>query len=279
MLAELIDRTIATVKLARNKLFLYRMVGYLKQQKRTPKIHHFNLTREPDQKVSLRPLIILHLYYTEMAEEFATRLAKINHTFDLVITLTQESETAISQFNSIHHCQNLKVLITENKGRDIFPFVAALKQLDLSSYNAICKIHSKKSPQLETGDAWRNTILDRLLTTEAVAKIENILNFDKHFGLIGPQESLLFSKACYYNSEWTYKFLKKLNYQFNEIPFFAGTMFWINPKIAPQIIDFETRHFHYSNPSHYQPDRLPEHAMERIFTPIALSLEHNLYVI
>jgi len=87
--------------------------------------------------------IIFHVFYIDIWEEIKNYLAQINLTYDLYITVPEnmEDEDIISIFNDHPHVTIYK---TENRGRDVLPFLQVMSIIGTDTYKYICKLHTKK---------------------------------------------------------------------------------------------------------------------------------------
>lgn len=180
--------------------------------------------------------VILHLYYTELIDEISAYLLNIPEKFDLFISVVDMSSVTIveEKLNALENA-SLYLYLVENKGRDVGPFLSILNSGILDQYYYICKIHSKKSLYSENGAIWRNQIYDELLgSTSKILSIIKAFQNDPLIGIIGPEHSYLTN-----NEFWGANFnrvrlltesvgIKKIEIS---LGFFAGTMFWFNPKV------------------------------------------------
>ena len=57
-----------------------------------------------------------------------------------------------------------------NRGRDVLAFLQWLGVAPQQRIEVVCKIHTKRSPHLPQGDAWRRDMLDKLLGSERVMR-------------------------------------------------------------------------------------------------------------
>ncbi|MDX2345900.1 MAG: rhamnan synthesis F family protein, partial [Legionella sp.] len=94
--------------------------------------------RKQDTKIA----VIVHLYYLDLLEEILNYLKNIQEPFDLYITTPFEADIR-HIFNILDaHNQSVTIMLIENRGRDIAPFIALYQSELLSSYSAILKLHS-----------------------------------------------------------------------------------------------------------------------------------------
>jgi len=110
--------------------------------------------------------VVLHLYYLDMWDEFAALLEQQYFAFDLWITLTDDGPSGRAQTlrtEILIRFPRARVHVVPNHGRDIYPFIWMLGSGVLSPYEAVCKLHSKKSPHRADGDAWRQDLTQGVL--------------------------------------------------------------------------------------------------------------------
>jgi lipopolysaccharide biosynthesis protein len=232
----------------------------------------------------------LHLFYTDLAEEFISYLKRINSAFDLYVTFVKDDQFAMYKIHKrIPHAH---FLMCENRGKDIGGLITFLNHVDLLSYDLILKIHSKKSlnshfyineikrfdKSIENGDDWRKLLLDSLIPRNGVEKIIEKFAEDDKIGMMGPQKFLAFSSDG--NEPMLGKLCNDLGldpYFDKTLIYFAGSMFWIRPDILHKI-----KQKAYSSTDFAEGNILNgglEHAFERIFGSIAESLGYRVNVI
>jgi len=208
--------------------------------------------------------IIVHLFYFEMWEEILTYLNNIPFSFDLFISINVDLESnkiceLIARFPDVN------ILISDNRGRDILPFLHFFKKIYPLNYKLICKIHTKKSPHMENGDFWRSALFNSLLGSQnQIIKITQALNKVK-IGMVIPKGyALKYKKWKGSNHKTVVEFAKKNKISFtSKFLFPAGSMFWCKPSSIKQLAFLE------------KPDKFPidngaidgtlAHAYERIF--------------
>lgn len=213
--------------------------------------------------------VVVHLFYLELLDEIMSYLKNIPRKFDLFISVVSissaiEVEKRLKHFNNA----NIYVYCVKNQGRDVAPFISLLNTGVLSRYKYVCKIHSKKSLYSVEGSNWRRDIFNELLGSPS--KILSILHaFESYsnLGIIGPEKSYLSDDQFWgANKEKVRELSLKVGIDENDIylGFFAGTMFWFNPKaievlksLKISVDDFE--------PENGVQDGSLAHAIERIF--------------
>lgn len=132
----------------------------------------------------------LHLFYTDLLEEFLDYFQNIPCPFDLYIScvkgadkgkIRQKAKESLKQLNQVEVC------ICKNRGRDIAPFYVTFGR-ELEHYEYLLHVHSKKSKHIEKGGAdWRVYSLRNLLgSRELVEEILRRFAQEPDTGLIYP---------------------------------------------------------------------------------------------
>ncbi|SFV59605.1 Possible glycosyltransferase [hydrothermal vent metagenome] len=146
------------------------------------------------------------------------------------------------------------------------PFLGLLPRL--MEYEFICKLHSKKSVEIESGDAWRKLLYYDLIGSDSIVK-KNIKRFedDKNLGMITGKNLIL--NGVHFNLD-NQKNLQNLASQAKisfspEYSFPAGTMFWLRLEIfAPLLPLIENNTLKFEEELG-QTDHTLAHALERFF--------------
>jgi rhamnosyltransferase len=213
--------------------------------------------------------VVLHLFYPELLQEIIEQIALIPEKFDLIVTVTN-LETGLFARCMIREKLLLEpiVVIVENRGRDVLPFVHLINRGLLENYEIVCKIHSKKSLYSEKGSQWRQEILTELLGTKSnLISILNEFRTNPKIGIFGPSKTYL-TQPEYWgaNRERLQSLAAKLRLTNGEIQlrFFAGTMFWIRSTILKRIADLKLTPEDFEEECGQQDGTLA-HAIERLF--------------
>lgn len=146
--------------------------------------------------------IQLHLYYTDLTEEFASYFENIPFTFDILVSMTdREKEEYVRQrFEKIKNVGKVVIKFVPNRGRDVAPFIVSFGR-ELSEYDFVCHIHSKKS--LFTGGEqteWRKYLLDGLMGSEETVRCNfYALVHEEKVGLLYPDS---FKCMPYWGHTW-----------------------------------------------------------------------------
>ena len=177
---------------------------------------------------------------------------------------------------------NCYIIQTSNRGRDIRPFIVALRKANELGYQIGCKVHTNKSLHLFEGDEWRVRLFSSLIPNVDYVKkvVQRFSNFPT-IGLLASKISLhnLAEPALHVNNtQWLNTFLGKLGkdkligkYEFD---FPAGSMFWFRTVALSQLLTDDFLSLDEFEFEAGQLDGTAAHAVERI---IGLLPMHNLF--
>jgi rhamnosyltransferase len=226
-------------------------------------VHH----SRPDAARS-RIAVALHLFYADLLPEMLRRLDALMEPFDLFVTTPFEADVASIVDRASTAAENTAVVVTENRGRDVRPFLMLLRAGMLDRYAIALKIHGKKSAYSQHGDEWRRQLLADLVGNSLTARRSIRLLEDPAIGMVGSLRSFLsdprFMGANRMRLAHLMDSLPGPGASDAEIAFYAGTMFWFRPpaltplaKLPATLLDFE--------PEEGQRDGTLAHAIERAF--------------
>lgn len=223
--------------------------------------------------------VVLHLYYEDLAAEFASYLSNIPFPFDLFITTHAKADLELIKktFSDCRAMNRLEISVCANQGRDVAPFLAMFSKLLDNGYDICCKIHSKKSTFNQGHGTWRKYLLGNLLGSPEIIKA-NLSYFleDQKIGILYPRSYLgveAYNDADPWHENWTKseKLAKRLGISVSRgmfLDFPSGSMFWFRPSALIPLHELEitTDEFDAENG---QLDATLAHAVERMFGLIA----------
>ncbi len=194
------------------------------------------------------PLIAVHahVFYPELTEETLGFVSNIPFPFDLCITTdTAEKKEEILRYlarlDTSSVPARVNVSVQPNKGRDIAPFLSAMRGV-FSRYRYICHIHTKKSAHLDCGNAWRRYLLRNLLGSETLVR-EILYMFEQEpaLGLVFPQNLDLVRPGVGWlkNRKPAKALMRRMGFP-GRLPrknttFPAGDMFWMRTDAVRQM--------------------------------------------
>lgn len=115
-----------------------------------------------DRKVALH----IHAYYPELLGEIVKRLAHNAARPHLFVTVTSAAQRAVAEA-ALEACPTPATLeVVPNRGRDLFPFLAALTSGAMAGYELVGHLHTKRSVDVadpELGATWYRFLLENLV--------------------------------------------------------------------------------------------------------------------
>lgn len=223
----------------------------------------------------------LHLFYTDLAEEFNKYLLNIPYTFDLYISVPEK--TRIHKIKRIFKKNvNIKRLIvkeSKNSGRDFGPMFVLFKK-ELKQYDYVMHIHSKKS--LRTGreqSEWRQYLLNNLLGSKAlVMKYFNLME-NWNVGIAYPKTFDDISYLCHSHLDSFHlarEFYKKLELELKDeyLNFSAGSMFWCKGELLKDLFELDLQWEDFGIDVG-QEDGTLEYVLERIWDSLVKKKKMN----
>ena len=160
--------------------------------------------------------------------------------------------------------------VRENRGRDIAPFLFLLKSGVLDGYDAVLKLHTKRSPHLGHGNLLRRAIFSALAGDKGVVdRIMRIMS-DPTVGMVGWRRVFLTSKRHWHTNRARVELLAgELQPSARAIlAFFGGSMFWFRPEALKVLAEAAIEQADFEDESG-QIDGTLHHALERCFAIVA----------
>jgi hypothetical protein len=241
----------------------------------------------PPDPLASRPAaaIVAHVYYDDTWPDIASVLKRLSIPFDLIVTTVPGRDRLAGAV--ARDFPDAEVIVSENRGRDVRPFLELLEAGRLDRYRYVCKIHGKKSNDggriSYLGALWRRRSLFDLLAGPGIAEsIVRAFEADERVGIIGPRAFRLPSATSPLAPSWgktrpkVLELAAKMGVTPDEfrLDFYGGTMFWVRPEALRPLRDLGlTAAF---------PDELGlldgglEHATERLFSTAAVTAGYRL---
>lgn len=219
-----------------------------------------------------RVAVCLHLFYPDLWPRLHRALQSIPEPWDLYVTVPAYACTPALE-HVARDCPSVRFLPCPNRGRDVLPFLRLLTLGVFDRYDAVCKLHSKRSPHMDSGSAWLDQVLHALLGSPAhVQALLARLRSESQLGLLGPQALTIHPGNPLHRAK-NHQALDMLSARsgitsVTSAPFFAGTMFWFKPPAMARVrqLNLDTADFPIEMA---QTDGTPAHALERLFWPLA----------
>jgi lipopolysaccharide biosynthesis protein len=224
-------------------------------------------------------VIVAHVYYDDTWPDIASVLKRLSIPFDLIVTTVPGRDRLVEAV--VRDFPDAEVAVTENRGRDVRPFLELLEAGRLDRYRYVCKIHGKKSSDggriSYLGALWRRRSLFDLLAGPGIAEaIVRAFDVDASVGIIGPRAFRLPSETSPLEPSWgkTRPKVLELAAKMGVAPkdfrldFYGGTMFWARPEALRPLRELKLAHAFPEEQGLL--DGGLEHATERLFTTSAV---------
>jgi len=134
------------------------------------------------ERVRWRILAVVHVFYPAFWPELRACLANITDAVDLVVTYADEASVAEVR----RDVPQARFVKCENRGFDVWPFLKVLQETDLSPYDAVVKLHTKRDFDIceegwinrcrMNGSAWRRHLLSFVASGDAWQKTRRLLS-------------------------------------------------------------------------------------------------------
>ena len=211
----------------------------------------------------------VHLHYPELIGELMLAVRQIILPCDVFVTCTNRSALPGIVRNAKSLCRHARVLLVENCGRDIWPFLTLMNAGVFASYAIVCKIHSKKSAYSEYGDEWRRQLVGSLLgSSSKTLDIIEAFSCRPKLGIVAPARSFVRAERHWgANRVRVIELANKLDPKFNKdntpLAFAAGSMFWFRPSALAPLVNLALRAEDFGPETGAQDGTLA-HAVERL---------------
>lgn len=222
----------------------------------------------------------IHIFYLDLLENIVTEINKIPYAFDCYISTDNEekAEYIRNYFKNHSNAVNVIVELYDNKGRDVYPFIAQMSKY-VTKYKFICHIHTKKSKIDIFGDNWREYLFGSLFgNRENIENIIKNLEMNKGLGIVFPKPFHNLENAIHWglNKDLAENVLQRLDIDIklpvNNIVFPVGNMFWAR---VDAVLPLFTNTLSDNFPNEKgQADGTTAHAIERLWVYTA---EYNGY--
>jgi rhamnosyltransferase len=218
-------------------------------------------SRVPDVRIAL----IAHGYYVDLLDEILECRAILPGAVPIHVTVPADRlEFAGRRLAGVpgvvlHPC--------ENRGRDIAPFLTVLNSGALDGYDAVLKLHTKRSPHLLDGEI-RRKLLFGMLCGERNATLRALAAFeDPSTGMMGWRNCFRASRPYWMKNEDRVREIaaRMGASDVARLGFFEGSMFWFRPAAFAALRELELQPEDFE-PEERQLDGTLHHAVERCFT-------------
>lgn len=220
--------------------------------------------------------VILHMHYMDLwshVESYLDNFGSI--AFDLYITTTNSE--IINLIKDAY--PDSYVILVENRGRDILPFIETLRTIHDFKYDAICKIHTKRSEYRKDGKKIRDELFNSLLgSKDIINSIVSHFMCEPSLGLAVPERYLIShtDHNMTFDTEIVDSLASILNVKFQFSSFPAGSMYWFRQSALSRLLLLDGTFF---APEEGLADGTTAHGVERLICTAAEEIGYKVIVI
>lgn len=225
--------------------------------------------KRPERRTDL-PLYCLHFFYEDGALDLSRRLADMPVEGGVAITGPIETITAVRPA-----IRRLNVPATlrpsENRGRDVRPFLQLLGSGAADGYEVLCKLHTKQR-RTPIGSLWGDFLVAGTIgSPDLVRRIRTAFAQDRRLLLVGPKP--LYFSGPHRSTETLDGVHDAVRRLWRCDPpaewgFFGGTMFWARRQLFEPVLGLEEAGLHFEE-ERGASDGAMEHIVERLFGVLA----------
>lgn len=188
----------------------------------------------------LKVAIVIHAFHMETFDEILDLVRALPARHKLFVT-TVPGREADARLRLEASGRDFALQVTENRGRDVLPFLRIFPAVCAEGFDLVVKVHTKKSSHRADGDTWRRAMLEALLRPDVLERSIKAFTSDPSLAIIGPDGHFL-SIIKYIGGNRTTvlsigSHLGLTEQQVLEAGFFAGTMFMARGAALQPIID------------------------------------------
>jgi lipopolysaccharide biosynthesis protein len=218
--------------------------------------------------------IVIHAYYPDIFTEVIKQLDKNSQkSFKLFVTCPSNQHGDVKKILSNSPFE-FELLVVENRGRDILPFLKISQIAIEQGFGLLLKIHTKKSDHRMTGHLWRSEIFSALLPPKAREKTIEIFNENPSVGILGPVGHIVPMNLYFgINAKAIGYLCRHLNVSpsvLSNLFFVAGSMFYIRSEALEPLLMLNLPHEVFEEEAG-QRDGTMAHAFERAFSVSAFA--------
>ena len=222
--------------------------------------------------------VVVHCFYLDVFSELVGKLTGIPIEMKIYVTTTIENQKHVQDL--LDRCGlNYRIMVVENRGRDIFPFLQILPLVIQFGHEVILKLHTKKSKHRGDGDVWRDDLYSKLLNPVFIKKFVHEFKINHDLGMIAPSGHIV-SMETYWgsNQERVLSISERLGVPINKVlsqPFAAGSMFYARVETLRPLLSLGFKGNDFEEEAGQVDDTLA-HAIERVFAICLLSEDKQL---
>jgi lipopolysaccharide biosynthesis protein len=217
---------------------------------------------------STNTCVVIHAWHLDVFDEILIALSATEIQCRVLVTTSHEHADAVRQ-RMLRFRMLSEVLVVENRGRDILPFLYACEKLIDDGVEIVLKLHTKRSSHRSDGNNWRREMIESLIGGKRCALAIQAFKEDPRLGMIGPEGHIL--PITYYwgaNQTAVASLVAQMGLKVIDTEsdtFVSGSMFWARLSAFRPLLDAHLQPSFFDNEAG-QIDGTLAHAIERVFT-------------
>lgn len=174
--------------------------------------------------------ILIHAYYLDVFEEMIEMMVAEDLPYHLYVTCPEQNVDGAQEAMNKAGIAGT-ILPSENHGRDVFPFLTHVHQIQLDGHKYLLKLHTKKSLHRTDGDMWRKELFGPFLNRKNLERLVMAFDASPDYGMAGPETHILpLSDHLEENRQHLSAICERLGVEYQDAlerdQFVAGTMFF-----------------------------------------------------
>ncbi|MEO1149799.1 MAG: rhamnan synthesis F family protein [Pseudomonadota bacterium] len=224
----------------------------------------------------------LHLFHTDMADEFCAMINFLTVPFTLVVSVQPDEDIDhwTDYFaDQITHADRVIVKTCPNQGRDVQPWLVAFAD-EIAAHDLFCHIHTKKSGYNKFQRSWRRYLAHTLFGEKTIVnQILSLFANDRDVGLVFPAYFYILRNQPNYGKNFdAYERLYAM--LFGDVPdeacpdYPAGSFFWARTATLEPLFNLQLTVDDF-DVEDGQVDGTVAHALERILGALPAVTGHT----
>jgi lipopolysaccharide biosynthesis protein len=214
-----------------------------------------------------RLAVVVHAFYPDIFAALVDRFDAYDIDFTLFATTSAETIEAVRSMLESKPYPH-EVIAVENRGRDVAPFLQVARRAIDDGFGFLLKLHTKKSPHMEGGEAWREELYGCLADGAQAKWILSRMRADGAIGLVSSAAHIVPLADQWGQNrrrvEWLAKRMGVARLNEARDLFMAGTMFFARAAALAPLLNLAVNREDFE-PEDGRVDGTMAHALERAF--------------
>lgn len=214
-----------------------------------------------------RPTAVIHAWYLEEFDELLDIIVASGLDWRLVVTTSSDhAETIRARLAASGFA--FELMITENRGRDVLPFLKVAGKLWDEGAQIVLKLHTKRTTHRTDGSQWRRELVEGLVGGSRGGEIFDAFRRQPDLGMVGAEGHIQllapYLGANLDNLEYLSVKMGIPELDADADLFMPGSMFWIRLDALRPVLDANLDEWEFEQEVG-QVDGTMAHALERVF--------------